>query len=79
MLDFDGISISHAQGQDVQKLHLCMDVSMQTTMVLEHHIFLRIFDTHLGVQGMEDIGELLLEDWFLSLMSTLVMGFGPQD
>jgi hypothetical protein len=25
------------------------------------------------------ISFLLLEDWLLSLMSTLVMGFGPQD
>jgi hypothetical protein len=24
-------------------------------------------------------GSRLLEDWLLSLMSTLVMGFGPQD
>jgi hypothetical protein len=24
-------------------------------------------------------GNMLLEDWLLSLMSTLVMGFGPED
>jgi hypothetical protein len=29
----------------------------------------------LGVEG----SGILLEDWLLSLMSTLVMGFGPQD
>jgi hypothetical protein len=31
---------------------------MQTTMVLEHQMSLKIFDTHIGAQGMEDIGEL---------------------
>jgi hypothetical protein len=31
---------------------------MQSAMVLEQQILLRIFDTHLGVQGMEDICEL---------------------
>jgi hypothetical protein len=32
---------------------------MQTTIVvLEHQMSLRVFDTQLGVQGMEDIGEL---------------------
>jgi hypothetical protein len=31
---------------------------MQTTMVLEHHIFIRILDSQLGVQGMEYICEL---------------------
>jgi hypothetical protein len=35
-----------------------MDVSMKTVMVLELYIFLRIFDTQLGAQGMEDICEL---------------------
>jgi hypothetical protein len=32
-----------------------MDVSMDIIMVLEHHMSLEIFDTHLGAQGMEDI------------------------
>jgi hypothetical protein len=31
---------------------------MQNIVVLEHHMSLKIFDTHLGAQGMEDIGEL---------------------
>jgi hypothetical protein len=31
---------------------------MQTVVILEHQILLRIFDTQLGVQGMEDICEL---------------------
>jgi hypothetical protein len=31
---------------------------MHTTTILEHHISLIIFDTQLGVQGMEDICEL---------------------
>jgi hypothetical protein len=31
---------------------------MHTTMVLENHMSLKIFDTQLGVQGMEDICEL---------------------
>jgi hypothetical protein len=30
----------------------------QTTAVLEHQMSLRIFDTQLGAQGMEDICEL---------------------
>jgi hypothetical protein len=40
------------------KIHFFLDVSMQTTMVLENHMSLRIFDTQLGAQGMEDICEL---------------------
>jgi hypothetical protein len=68
MLDFDGISIGHAQGQDVQKIHFCLDVSMQTIIVLEHHMSLRIVDVdYLG---------------FFSLMSTLeessVANSGPK-
>jgi hypothetical protein len=35
-----------------------MNVSMQSTVILEHQISLRIFNTHLGVQGMEDICEV---------------------
>jgi hypothetical protein len=31
---------------------------MQTAVVLEHQISLKIFDTQLGAQGMEDISEL---------------------
>jgi hypothetical protein len=31
---------------------------MHTAVVLDHHMSLRIFDTHLGAQGMEDISEL---------------------
>jgi hypothetical protein len=31
---------------------------MHTAMILEHQMSLRIFDTHLGVQGMEAICEL---------------------
>jgi hypothetical protein len=31
---------------------------MQVVAVLEHQMSLRIFDTQLGAQGMEDIGEL---------------------
>jgi len=31
---------------------------MQAPIVLEHYISLRVFDTHIGAQGMEDIGEL---------------------
>jgi hypothetical protein len=32
-------------------------------------------------EGVVELGRknVLLEDWLLSLMSTLVMGFGPQD
>ena len=30
-----------------------------------------------SVENLEE--QLMLEYWFLSLMSTLVMGFGPQD
>ena len=35
-----------------------MDVPMNNTMVLEHQMLLRIFDTQLGLQGMEYICEL---------------------
>jgi hypothetical protein len=31
---------------------------MQATVILEHHMSLKIFDTQPGVQGMEDICEL---------------------
>jgi hypothetical protein len=31
---------------------------MQAITVLEHYMSLRVFDTQLGEQGMEDIGEL---------------------
>jgi hypothetical protein len=31
---------------------------MQSTTILEHQMSLRIFDTQLGVQGMEDICEI---------------------
>jgi hypothetical protein len=58
MLYFDNISIGQAQGRDVHKLHFCLDVSMETIAVLEHHMSLKVFDTQLGAQGMEDIGEL---------------------
>jgi hypothetical protein len=33
---------------------------MHTVVILEHHISLRLFDTKIGVHGMEDIGELWL-------------------
>jgi len=58
MLDFDGISIGRAQGRNVQKLHFGLDLSMQTTMILENHMYLKIFVTQLGAQGMEDIFKL---------------------
>jgi hypothetical protein len=35
-----------------------MDVFMQSTTILEHQMSLRIFDTQLGAQGMEDICEI---------------------
>jgi hypothetical protein len=35
-----------------------------------HHQTMGIFASQIS---------LMLEDWLLSLMSTLVMGFGPQD
>jgi hypothetical protein len=31
---------------------------MQTSMILEHQMSLKILDTQLGAQGMEDINEL---------------------
>jgi hypothetical protein len=58
LLDFDDISIGRAQGRDVHKFHFGLDVSMQSTKILEHHMSLKIFDTQLGTQGMEDICEL---------------------
>jgi hypothetical protein len=35
-----------------------MDVSMQTTMIVEHQMSLGILVTHIGVKGMENICEL---------------------
>jgi len=35
-----------------------LDVSIQTDVVLENHMSLRFFDTHIVVQGMENICEL---------------------
>jgi hypothetical protein len=31
---------------------------MQTTAILKHHMLLKIFNTHLGAKGMEDICQL---------------------
>jgi hypothetical protein len=31
---------------------------MHIVAVLEHHMSLRVFDTHIGVQGTKDISEL---------------------
>jgi hypothetical protein len=59
LLDFDSILVGHAQGWYVQKIHFGLDVSMQTVTILEHQMSLRIFDTHLGAQGMEYICELM--------------------
>ena len=58
LLNFDDVSVGRAQGWDVQKFHFGLDVSMQSTTVLEHQMSLQIFDTQLGVQGMEDICEI---------------------
>ena len=59
LLNFDGVSVGCAQGWDVQKFHFSQDVSMQSTMILEHQTSLWIFDTQLGAQGMENICEIL--------------------
>jgi hypothetical protein len=58
LLDFDNILIGGTKGQDVHKIHLFIDLSMHTIVVLEHRISLKVFDTQLGVQGMGDIDEL---------------------
>jgi hypothetical protein len=58
ILDFDGILVDLTQGRDVQKLHFSLDVSMHIVAILEHQKSLKIFDTQLGAQGMEDICEL---------------------
>jgi hypothetical protein len=34
------------------------NVSMHTIMVFENQMFLRVFDTQFGAQGMENIGEI---------------------
>jgi hypothetical protein len=44
---------------------------MQTVMVFEHQMFLRVFDTQFGEQGMENIGEI----WYC-LVPFLMQG-GP--
>jgi hypothetical protein len=46
------------QGIYVQKLHLCLYVSMQIIMVHENDISLTIFYTYIGAQGTEYICEI---------------------
>ena len=54
----DSVSIIHAQWGDFKKLHFCLNVSMQTTIVFENQMLLKVFDTEFGVQGMGNIGEI---------------------
>jgi hypothetical protein len=58
LLNLDIISISGSQRGDVQKLYICLDVPMYTIVVLQNQVFLRVFNTHICVQGMEDVGVL---------------------
>ena len=58
LLDFDIISIGSSQWWDVQEIHLGLDVPMQSLVVFQNHMPLGVFDTQLGVQGMEGIGEI---------------------
>jgi len=47
-LNIDSVSISCAQWGNVQELHFCLNVSMQTTAIFEHQMTLRVFDTQFG-------------------------------
>jgi hypothetical protein len=58
LLDLNNIYISRTQWCDVQKIHFYLNVSMQTTVIFEHRIMLRVFDTQFGTHGMENIGEI---------------------
>lgn len=49
MLNIGSISVCCTKRGDVQELHFLLNVSVQETVVLEHHMFIRIFDTQLCV------------------------------
>ena len=44
-----------------------------------YQVFLRLQNYKKNSLKADHYRKLVLEDWLLSLMSTLVMGFGPQD
>ena len=59
LLNLGSIPVCCTKQGDVEELHFHLNVSMQTTTVLQHQMFLAIFDTQLCVQGMEQIRQLM--------------------
>ena len=53
MLNLSSILICRTKWGDVEELHLFLNVFVQTTVVLQHQMFLQIFYTQLCAQGME--------------------------
>ena len=53
LLNLGSIPICYTKRGDVKELHFILNVSMQTIVVLQHQMFLWIFDTQFCVQGME--------------------------
>jgi hypothetical protein len=59
----------NGEGDVIVEEHLLTFYSFVENFNIEHeNVWMRLF-----------VQSLVLEDWLLSLMSTLVMGFGPQD
>ena len=59
LLNLGNIPICRTKRGDVEELNFLLNVSVQTTVVLKHQIFLRIFDAQLCAQGMENICQLM--------------------
>jgi len=58
LLDLDSVSVGDSKREDVKELHLVLDVFVETIVVLEYHMPLRILDTQLRAKGMKNICEL---------------------
>ena len=58
-LNLGNILVCHTKRGDVEELHFLLNVSVQTTAILQHQMFLIIFDTQICAQGMEQIRQLM--------------------
>ena len=59
LLNIVSIPVCHTKRGDVEELYFLLNVHVQTTSVFEYQMFLRIFDTQLCAQGMEQIRHLM--------------------
>ena len=59
LLNLGSIPVCRTKRGDVEELHFLLNVSVQTTAILQHQMFLRIFDTQLCAQGIEHIRQLM--------------------